>query len=313
MIILQKEIIKSGLTEKSIVLIFGIGLIGSYVLKTLVSNSFTTVSELAFSWTDENIRDIQTKAIIESFSKISENLDQNITKINILWSAGKGGFGMSESDASSELKSYSDVIKLAHVLNNIFIRTPICFHLVSSAGGLFEGQRNVVNNSIPQLKRSYAYLKMAQENLLTSCDSLIANIYRPSSVFGFAGVGRRLGLIPTLLLNGVNNRCSIIYGNPDTLRDYVYANDVGYFIANQILSGSLFTQTYILASGKPTSLHEVSIRVQHYLNKKIFLRYIRSDDNVADNTFKQSTYPEFWNPIDIETGVRKIGQQLFLS
>ena len=47
----------------------------------------------------------------------------------------------------------------------VFRRGPL-FFLVSSAGGLFEGQRNVGDRSQPSPMRPYGFLKLRQEKLL---------------------------------------------------------------------------------------------------------------------------------------------------
>ena len=57
-------------------------------------------------------------------------------------------------------------------------------------------------------------------------------IYRPSSVYGFAGPGTRFGLVAALIHNSIRHRTSRIFGNPHTIRDYVLNADVGNSSAN---------------------------------------------------------------------------------
>jgi nucleoside-diphosphate-sugar epimerase len=314
LIILYKKHFDANVSKSSIVLIFGVGLIGSHIVKDLLLESYILLDKIAYSWFYEENRASEKIQIINSVKRnYIDTLNGNDFKIDVLWSAGKGGFGMTESDVSMELRSFVDMLDIAQLLQSTFSSSQIRVHLISSAGGLYEGQRNVGVDSVPDLKRPYAKLKIQQENLLSSFTELIKFIYRPSSVYGYAGIYSRLGLIPTLLLNGAKNQGSVIFGSPDTLRDYVWVNDVSNFVAKNILSSEAVSQSYILASGKPTSLLEISVRVQHFLNKKIFLRFVKEGVNSAHNTFSPNTYPHSWNPMDIETGIRKTGLLLFSS
>ena len=220
---------------------------------------------------------------------------------------------MKQSETKSEMDSFSEVLEM---MATVFRENPSClvrFHMLSSAGGLFEGQRNVNSASLPAPKRPYGFLKLAQEKILTDCEELVQFIYRPTSVYGFAGLNHRLGLIPTLLWNGSKNRVSTIYGAPETLRDYVWAEDVGAFIARMIASKTSSSDHFILASGKPSALFEILNHIEKMLNKKLFCHYIKSGDNAEHNTFSIKTHPLGWNPLELETGIRKTHNCMFFG
>jgi UDP-glucose 4-epimerase len=226
-------------------------------------------------------------------------------RIDFVWSAGKGGFGMGETDTLPEMDSFSEVVEMAMAMMR---ENPSClvrFHMLSSAGGLFEGQRNVNAASLPAPRRPYGALKLAQEKILDDCDGLVRFIYRPTSVYGFAGLNRRMGLIPTLLLNGTKNKVSTIFGAPETLRDYVWADDVGAFIVGIMASKTAVPGRFFLASGKPSTLFEIFSRIEKILNRKLFRHYIKGGGNAEHNTFSMKTRPVGWNPMDLETGIRK--------
>jgi hypothetical protein len=243
----------------------------------------------------------------------AKNSKDACCRIDFVWSAGKGGFGMEQSDTLQELASFSEVAEMAIALSR---ENPSClvrFHLISSAGGLFEGQRNVNNSSLPSPKRPYAFLKLAQEKMLDDCGQLVRFIYRPTSVYGFAGLNRRMGLIPTLLLNGSKNKVSTIFGAPETLRDYVWADDVGAFMAEMIASKPTAPGSFLLASGKPSTLYEIFSHIEQILNKKLFFHYVKRGDNVEHNTFSMKTQPFGWHPMDLETSMRKTYQAMLLN
>jgi len=168
---------------------------------------------------------------------------------------------MEQSDTLPELDSFSKVVEMAMAVRRENPAWLLRFHMLSSADGPFEGQRNINNASLPAPRRPYALLKLAQEKILDDCDSLDRFIYRPTSVYGFAGLNRRLGLIPTLLWNGARNKVCTIFGAPETLRDYVWADDVGAFMAGKIASEISDSGCLLLASGKPSALSEVLHRI----------------------------------------------------
>ncbi len=314
MLILHRDDFTSQPPVRSIVLVFGVGLIGSHVVEALLRRAYILYETIAYSWLNAQNHSFEFQKISEYIRGLTHHPAFEFScRIDFLWSAGKGGFGMSENDMLDELLLFSDLLTFAQRLSVSLPNYPIRFHMTSSAGGLFEGQRNVKSNSIPCAKRPYAALKIQEEELLSSSKHLIKIIYRLSSVYGFSGLHNRLGLIPTLLWNGHTNKVSVIFGSPDTLRDYVWVQDIAEFIAGMIESKNNDSKKLILASGKPTSVQEISIHVQRFLNKQIFLRYVKDGGNSAHNTFSMETRTEGWIPSDLETGIRKTGLLLFIS
>jgi UDP-glucose 4-epimerase len=318
--------------EISIAAIFGVGLIGAHLVRNLYKYQYKETHSLPFSWQDPSHRKKETANILDCIRNLMKNPDHGqrrggvytlpaqaginpapTNRIDVVWSAGKGGFGMSQNDTLSEMDSFSEVVKMAI---DMLRENPSClvrFHMLSSAGGLFEGQRNVNTASPPAPGRPYGFLKLAQEKILSDCDELVQFIYRPTSVYGFAGLNHRLGLIPTLLWNGSKNKVSTIFGAPETLRDYVWAGDIGAFMAGIIASKTSCSARFLLASEKPSALFEIFNHIEKMLNKRLFCHYIKSGDNAGHNTFSMRTRPVGWNPLDMETGIRKTHNDIFFG
>jgi UDP-glucose 4-epimerase len=280
--------------------LFGLGLIGGRVAEALRAHGYVGTASLPFAWGAAGERG-RERADIERL------LDALPGRLDVVWSAGAGGFGMGESAADREYTDFSDVLGLVRTLAGRRAPGTVRFHLLSSAGGLFEGQRNVAMHTAPAPKRTYGVLKLRQEKLLAGAGELVRIVYRPSSVYGLAGSGRRMGLIPTLLANGARYRVSTIYGAPDTLRDYVSVQDTAQFLARQVEAEQGGSRTMILASARPTSLSEVLCAVETTLKRKIFIAY-RGDAscNTAHITFSRRTWPRDWRPEDLETGIRRL-------
>jgi nucleoside-diphosphate-sugar epimerase len=300
--------------KPSIVLLFGTGLIGSSITRGLQKRGKTYCQELSFDWSDYDQGKLDADTI---FSRLVSMIDPNLTDsdsadaIAIVWSAGKAGFFASQEDIEHELDSYRIVLALLERVRQQFWRQNIAFHLLSSAGGLFENQSMVDETTAPLPKRFYGHLKYEQEKLLTQLDEAITkHIYRPTSVYGYSGLGQRMGLIPTLISNGIQNKTSTIFGSLSTLRDYVFNDDVGDHIAESIGSYNQSTGTIIqlLASGKPSAIFEIQHFVERVIRKKILLNFVTSPetDNATDIVVGSSGLPASWQPIDVKTGVQRV-------
>lgn len=287
-----------GTASGSTAALFGLGLIGGQVAEALRAGGYARTACLPFAWGAARERPRELADIMALLEAAPGRLD-------VVWSAGAGGFGMGEAAADLEFADFSDVLGLAGTLAGHRAPGTVRFHLLSSAGGLFEGQRDVTPQTPPVPKRTYGALKLRQEELLARAGELVRIVYRPSSVYGLAGPGRRMGLIPTLMANGARYLVSTIYGAPDTLRDYVHVTDVARYVARQVGEPGGATRTLILATARPTSLSEVLAAVERTLKRKIFITY-RADasDNTAHITFSRETWPPDWRPEGIETVVR---------
>lgn len=280
--------------------LFGLGLIGGRVAGFLRGAGYAAETGLPFAWGSPPTRSRELADIRTALAAAPGRLD-------VIWSAGSGGFGMDRAQSDLEFADFSRVLDMARVLAAARPPGRTRFHLLSSAGGLFEGQRHVTPESVPAPRRCYGILKLRQETALAGVAELVRLVYRPSSVYGPAAPGRRMGLIPTLLANGAGYRVSTIYGAPDTLRDYVAASDVARYVAHRAADGNAASETMILAAARPTSLSQVMHAVERTTGRKLYVTY-RTDatNNTAHITFSRRTWPRDWRPGDMETGIRRL-------
>lgn len=297
---------------RNVIALFGLGLIGMHVFKHLLERGYRSVAQLPFTWNDPAAHKQELVAIVNGMSNLLINADLtpetkkgNPPILDIVWCAGVGGFGMKEIEAEREFENYLTVLQLASNAASDPRQPFLRFHLISSGGGLFEGQLGVTLETPPAPRRCYSRLKLRQECTLLAAKDLCGFIYRPSSVYGLSGAGKRLGLIPTLLINGSRYQVSTIFGAPDTLRDYVPAHDVGRFVARVLSSDQHHPEIFHLASGVSRSLADVKKIVEQAVNRKIFVCY-REDisNNTANITFSQYSLPINWEPSSIETTIR---------
>ena len=294
--------------------IFGLGLIGSSVCRHLRAESLYDQVELPFSWNrpalqSQELSDIEQRLISlacadgDPYSGASAN-----RHIDILWSAGKCGFSSGEDETGGELRTFKEVLELAARLTRQVPDAVIRFHLISSAGGLFEGSTAASSEPRPVPLRPYGVLKLEQEQLVSSLDRrIISKIYRLTSVYGYVAPHCRTGLVQTLLINGVRRRTSTIVGDLSTLRDYVFSEDIGLFIAGSMLAPhDRASDCCLLSSGKASSICEVQRHVEGALGRKIYLNFVRNPTNSRDICLGWRAMPAGWAPVDLRTGIRAV-------
>lgn len=265
---------------------------------------------MPYDWNDDARRAVQCRAIADAIA--AGLADRPGARLSIVWSAGRAGFSATEDDAAAELARYREVLDLAGELAGRFAGARTAFHLVSSAGGLFEGSVSVDPRSAPSPRRPYGRLKARQEDLLLASRAPMAKVvYRLGSVYGPPRAGR-MGLIPTLLDNGIHGRVSSIYGHLTTLRDYVSSEDVGRFIAAQIDAEPPAEPAFhTLVSGRPASIFEIKQCVEKALGKRIYLSLRFDPVNERHITFSGQLRPTGWRVTDLEVGIRKEARPLY--
>lgn len=287
-----------------IVALFGLGLIGASVRSALVKSFHPSETLLPFSWTDGTARSEHAAAIYQTLRQIAAGAHQ--LEISIVWTAGRAGFSADVASFDQEMPAFDAVLRMATAALDLPGVARVAFHLASSAGGLFEGQVGVDTRSVAAPTRPYGWHKLAQEAKLETLDASVArHVYRPSAVYGQGDPNWRAGLPVVLLRNSLNNKTTRLFGKPDTLRDYVLNDDIGSFIRQKIEGADADRSgTYILATGKPTSMTEMIARIERMIERRLYVQY-EAGDNASDNTFSRSALPVGWQSTGLEFGLHR--------
>lgn len=304
-----------------IILLFGTGLIGSSVFNTIIKRSNYISSYFPCSWENKDLQNNELDRIKKYISNLltsSSSHKNTPSNIAFIWAAGKAGFTASDNEIKSELLNYERILDVVKHIMGRFPENTYFFHHISSAGGLFERQRFVNNESIPHPERPYGSLKLSQEKALLTLDgSLVINIYRPTSVYGYTASGQRMSLISTLISNGIQNKVSTIFGNLSTLRDYILNDNIGEYVEgimfNQTASNS--TSIHMLASGKPSSIFEIQHIIERLIGKKIYLNFHSTPEtnNYSDITINSTSLPSGWVTTNINIGIRRVMEKIMNS
>jgi len=290
--------------NRQVVAVFGLGLVGSAIAASLRSRAPLSEAAMPIDWRAPD-------GGPTPFGDIESNLAARAAgsaRVTVVWSAGRAGFSSPEAETNQELFQFRRVLALSERLA-ARIRVEPQFILISSAGGLFEGQRCVRPDSAPAPRRPYGMLKWEEERIVESASPALAkSIVRLSSVYGLIRPGQRSGLISSLIANGIRRRVSPIIGSMDTLRDFVWAADVGRFLAikslDRPLSSSLSRE--ILASARPTSILEVRKIVEDLIGYPVFVSFDPRPENRENITFSASTHLPGWTPGDLKTNIAAI-------
>ena len=287
---------------KTLILVYGLGLIGTYIYRSLISSGFKNTQKFTYSWTNPKGWDTEVK-ILESYLENALKA-RKFDRIDFVWAAGKGGFMSAEEDFEIEFSAYSRILNFCQSLDQKYSGKQISFHLLSSLGGLFEGQTNVTSVTQAAPQRPYGFAKLRQEHALHELEPTIRKyVYRPSSVYGYTGPNGRIGLIVALLKNALRNQVTTIFGLPYTLRDYIFSDDIGRFISTNVIHPENLDRNYHLASAKPTTILEVIRDVEKIFDRQILCNFTFNRGNALNNTFAPETYGGLWDPVNLSLGI----------
>jgi UDP-glucose 4-epimerase len=288
--------------DRFLVAVFGVGLIGFSVLEVLRQRAGGETTFLPFDWGSPALR----RAQLQSIESILGKSMQSGARLAVLWSAGHAGFLSPEAELDAEREPFTEVLAMAERL--ALARGSTAFHLVSSAGGLFEGQRRVTARSVPDPRRPYGLLKLQQEQMLTrSTAPLTRRIHRVASAYGFIRHRARAGLVSVMILGGIRRTVVPISGRMTTLRDFVFVGDAASFMAGCLLEeGDGRTSVAFLASARPYSLLEVQHTVEQTIGHRLFVSYLGDAANAEDITFAPDALPSGWHGSDLRANVGMI-------
>lgn len=293
------------------VVLFGAGLIGSAIVTSLQKSSPLKKTSLELDWSQPELFREQLGGIEQQLTDlVGRGPDTETPRaVRVVWSAGRAGFQATDDEVSKEYDRFDEVVCCVERLSACIPEASWTVILISSAGGLFEGQQHVGLHSTPVPLRPYSHLKLRQEQRLQQCPGVIRKkIYRPTSVYGYVRNHQRRGLIPTLIADGIRQRASRISGFPTTLRDYVWIEDIAAYLAKVILDDDLCNQDSvdILGSAKPSSIFEIQQIVERCLRRPLYLCFATPTGNGNHITFATDVLPGNWTSSELETNVRKI-------
>ena len=299
----------SRVSSGPVVLVVGLGLIGEAIVGEMVAGGYSKEATIPISWgTQDGLKVAVNQAIDHVGSCFAKDARCKLPRqVMVVWSAGKAGFGCDRQQMEEELANYKAVV------DQFVARKPrswqLGFCLFSSAGGLYEGLANIHLASPFSIKRPYGELKLAQEQYLETIAEIYPKIIlRPSGVYGRINLGKRMGLIPTMIYHGLSYQVTRLVGSYHTLRDFVWAGDVGRFVRHLMTTADFnqpdYLEKIVLATGKPCSIYEIKKKIEAVIHRNLYVAF--SGENNGENiTYLKPTHP-FWKPASETECIRQV-------
>ncbi|MFT6045073.1 MAG: UDP-glucose 4-epimerase [Arenicella sp.] len=272
-----------------VTMVFGVGLIGNAIIAAM-RNGRSEIEfnskEVHFPWSDI----AQQTQILESLEEDMTDLFSAAANVEVVWSAGKAGFASNQAEVDAELVNYRTVLHwLDRLQKNRGLNIRV--NLISTLGGIFEQELLVSSESVPKPLRAYGHLKLLQENELIHKDNLDRRIYRVSSAYGYVSSNKRMGLIPTLIANGISEKHTLLSGSLDTLRDYIWVEDLAAYIVTNLYCDECFDDVLSVASFRSHSIQQLIEKIELLLNQKLLLRHDRRPTNARSISISASLRP----------------------
>lgn len=180
---------------------------------------------------------------------------------------------------------------------------------LSSAGTIYGPTKQKVSETSDKNPFSpYGITKLAMENFLSYFKArynINFDVYRISNVYGEGqNTSKGLGLINTLLEKIIFENKIKIFGNGETLRNYIYVKDVAELLSLSVTSDISASSTYNISSNDSLTINEIVGIIKKTVseNFEIINENSRQSDNSAidlDNTKIIKAVPSFkFTPID---------------
>lgn len=288
--------------DRRAVVMAGVGLVGGAVCDALRRRAGWRLLQTRVHWADaggfaERLR--STTAGLAAAPPL---------RLDWIWSAGRAELASGRLETEAEERSFRFFVDAVARSRDRCTPAALRLHVISSAGGLYEGCRGVDARTPLCPRRPYGLLKLQQERIARErFGPKGLHVYRPSSVYGFIRPGRRVGLVSALVSNALCQRTTICNGRFETLRDYVWAGDIGEFVADRVMSSDVDTSSVsVLASGKPTSIFEMRSLVQRITGRSVYVRLVADDANTEHITFLPSVLPNGWSVSSLSTNIRRV-------
>ncbi len=161
----------------------------------------------------------------------------------------------------------------------------ICF--LSSAGTIYGATTHKVNETSDKNPFSpYGITKLAMENFLLYFKTRYTinfDVYRVSNVYGEGqNTSKGLGLINTLLEKIITEGKIKVFGNGETLRNYIYVKDVTELLSHSVTSDTNTSSTYNISSNDSLTINQIVDVIKSTVSEKFEI--IKEESRLSDNS-----------------------------
>lgn len=262
--------------KKEVLIIGGNGFIGSNLILEMIENEYLVhVVDRTPIKVDKGLSDkikfysgsLENKELIEEII-LSNKIEIVVHLVNsILPNSGYDEF----------MKEMKNIVMPTYELLNIMEKNNVTKIVFFSSGGTVYGNRELKNESMPLGPLSfYGYSKqIIEEYLQLKVNSKIKYlILRPSNPFGkFQNINGNQGLIAVTLKKLLNNEEILIYGDGNSVRDYIPIEDL-VKITCQLIKNNKWNEIYNVGSGSVYSVNEIIKKLEKITGIKGKITYL---------------------------------------
>lgn len=173
---------------------------------------------------------------------------------------------------------------------------------ISSAGTIYGSSNTKLTEDTNKFPFSpYGINKLTMEyylNYYNKKNNLNYDIYRVSNIYGEnQDTSKGLGIINTFLENIIYEKEIHVYGDGETIRNYIYIKDVVAFLLTSIKTELSTSNIYNLSSNDNLSINELLKIINSIVEEKQKIIYLdqRTSDNpfiALDNSKIKSSFPK---------------------
>ena len=206
-----------------------------------------------------------THSLLNSLKVFDKDFLKNYS---FIYCAGKGGFSLDISSSTEQIEAFNYLINT--LLKNFSDR--MSFYLISSLGCHYS-----------QIDTPYKKLVLANEKSLFENENMF--IFRLPSIWGFKkNPLRPQGLIGKLLVSTKNFEEATIYGELNTLRNYLSANQIAESLFTVIFSKSS-EKIYNFYGEFNYTINEIILLIKKLTKKRVFYKIV-GENPVHKESFK---------------------------
>jgi len=298
---------------KKILLIGGTGFIGSNLTHALLDKG-NEVAILCRNLPEHQIPSVTYLSNSPNSTSALESILPECSHVFYLASATTPGTAIREPS----VEVLNNLLPISHFLETLQKYPNIKLIFISSGGAIYGNsmQDYVIEETTPHPLSYYGAGKVAIEAFLYAFQKqsgIQVTVLRPSNLYGKGQTLKaNFGIIPTILNCQVNAQIFRIWGDGETIRDYLYIDDFIDLCLRIIRSTSTKNayNVYNAGSGQGLSVNQLCRLIEAITEHPVKREYLEARNVdvkriVLDSNSVKSTYN--WLPsTSIETGLKKI-------
>ncbi len=267
--------------KKNVLIIGSTGFIGKNILEYFLNNYNIVLLVRDASKVIPPFDDIKSINIVEADLKDMVIVKEVTQKYNIHVVIHLASNLIPSSSKDDFNKEMNEIILPTYKLLEYLSKKNIKIIFFSSGGTIYGKvqESKIAESHLLQPINYYGYSKLMIENyiqFLNRTKNLSYLIFRPSNVYGkYQRLEAKQGFISVSIGKILSNQAIEIWGNGETIRDYVNVKDVA-ILTRELINMNINNEVINIGSSVGISLNEIVNLLQKKVDKKIKIEYKNS-------------------------------------